>query len=127
MFEETGEASIIRWALENEGEGLKEWVEITSEGELKGVLALDFEQAIRLEGTKRSQGKHASGVIVCSEPLGEIVPMVYDKSSDQAIVGLDMRDAESLGLIKLDLLGLRSLDCVSGAEKIIRGMKFTSC
>jgi DNA polymerase III alpha subunit len=61
MKEETGEASIIRWALENNSEKLKEWCYIDDNGELQGPLAKRFEQAIRLEGTKSNQSKHCRG------------------------------------------------------------------
>jgi len=120
MIEETGEASIIQWALENHGEALKEWCFINEEGDLDGPLALDFAQAIRLEGTKRSQGKHASGVIISSEVLTDIFPMVYDKSSGRMMVGVDMRDVEEMGGVKFDLLVLRTLNCVMDAEHVIR-------
>lgn len=120
MIEETGEASIIRWTLENNAAALKEWCFINEAGELDGPLALDFAQAIRIEGTKRSQGKHASGVIISSVPLCDVVPMVYDKSSEQMIVGVDMRDAEEMGLVKFDLLSLRTLNCMMDAQKVIR-------
>jgi DNA polymerase-3 subunit alpha len=120
MREETGEASIIQWALQNNGDALKEWVTLREDGELDGPLALDFAQAIRLEGTKRSMGKHASGLIICSEPLEDIAPMVWDKSSGELMVGVDMNDCEALGLVKFDFLGLRTLDCIQNAESIIR-------
>jgi len=120
MMEETGESSIIHWALENNAEALKEWCFINDKGDLEGPLAIEFAQAIRLEGTKRSQGKHASGLIITSEVLSDIVPMVFDKSSGHMIVGVDMRDAEEMGLVKFDILGLRTLDCIMGAENIIR-------
>ncbi len=120
MLEETGEASIIRWALENSADALKNWCWMNPDGSLDGPLAIEFAQAIRLEGTKRSQGKHASGLIISSVPLADIVPMVCDKSSGQMIVGVDMRDAEEMGLVKFDILGLRTLDCIQDAETIIR-------
>lgn len=120
MIEASGEASIIRWTLENNPAPLKEWCFINEAGELDGPLALDFAQAIRIEGTKRSQGKHASGVIISSVPLCDVVPMVYDKSSEQMIVGVDMRDAEEMGLVKFDLLSLRTLNCMMDAQKVIR-------
>lgn len=121
MREETGEASIIRWALENNVEELKQWCFLTPEGKLDGPLSLDFEQAIRLEGTKKSMGKHASGLIICSDVLADIVPMVWDKSSDEMIVGVDMRDAEAMGLVKFDILGTAVLDKLSMSQRIIRG------
>lgn len=120
MVEAGEEPSIIMWALENESEKLKEWCFLNDKQELDGPLALDFAQAIRLEGTKRSQGKHASGIIISGVTLSEYVPMIYDKSEDELIVGVDMQAAESIGLIKFDVLSLSSLDCIKSASDIIK-------
>lgn len=116
MKEDTGESSIIRWALENNIDKLKEWCYISEDGSLAGPLAKRFEQAIRLEGTKSNQSKHAAGVIIGTEDLSSLCPMVYDNKNDQLIAGMEMNDLESLGLIKFDVLGLAYLDkvmCVS--------------
>lgn len=110
MKEETGESSIIRWALENNVDKLKEWCYINDNNELNGPLAKRFEQAIRLEGTKSNQSKHAAGVVISSEPLKNICPMVYDVKNKQAIAGMEMQDLEYLGVIKFDVLGLAFLD-----------------
>ena len=110
MKEETGESSIIRWALENHVDKLKEWCYINDENELSGPLAKRFEQAIRLEGTKSNQSKHAAGVVISSEPLKNICPMVYDAKNTQTIAGMEMQDLEYLGVIKFDVLGLAFLD-----------------
>lgn len=116
MKEDTGEASIIRWALENNADKLKEWCYISEDGSLSGPLSKRFEQAIRLEGTKSNQSKHAAGVIIGTEDLSSLCPMVYDTRNDQLIAGMEMNDLESLGLIKFDILGIALLDkvmCVS--------------
>ena len=116
MKEDTGEASIIRWALENNVDKLKEWCYITEDGSLAGPLSKRFEQAIRLEGTKSNQSKHAAGVIIGTEDLASLCPMVYDSRNDQLIAGMEMNDLESLGLIKFDILGIAYLDkimCIS--------------
>jgi DNA polymerase III alpha subunit len=110
MKEETGESSIIRWALENNVDKLKEWCYIDDTGELQGPLAKRFEQAIRLEGTKSNQSKHAAGIAISSEPLNEICPMVYDSKNKQLIAGMEMQDLESIGIIKFDILGIAYLD-----------------
>jgi DNA polymerase-3 subunit alpha len=110
MKEETGESSIIRWALENNVDKLKEWCYINDENALAGPLAKRFEQAIRLEGTKSNQSKHAAGVVISSSPLNEICPMVYDSKNEQTIAGMEMQDLEALGVIKFDVLGLAFLD-----------------
>lgn len=120
MREETGDASIIRWALENNKEQLKPWCVLKEDGTLDGPLALDFAQAMRLEGTKRSQGKHASGVIISGVDLPEVCPMVYDRATGDMLVGVDYRDAEDMGLVKFDILGVAILDKVMMSEQLVR-------
>jgi DNA polymerase-3 subunit alpha len=110
MKEDTGEASIIRWALENNVDKLKEWCYIDDDNNLSGPLAKRFEQAIRLEGTKSNQSKHAAGVVISSENLDSVCPMVYDSKNKQLIAGMEMQDLESLGIIKFDILGIAMLD-----------------
>jgi len=120
MKEDTGEASIIRWALENNVDKLKEWCYISNENVLEGPLAKRFEQAIRLEGTKSNQSKHAAGVVISSENLSSVCPMVYDTKNKQAIAGMEMQDLESLGLIKFDILGVAMLDKIMTISDILQ-------
>jgi DNA polymerase III alpha subunit len=120
MKEDTGEASIIRWALENNVDKLKEWCYINEEGELAGPLAKRFEQAIRLEGTKSNQSKHAAGIVISVDELKNVCPMIYDSKNDQLIAGMEMQDLEALGVIKFDILGIAYLDkvmCISDLLK----------
>ena len=115
-----GKASIIMWALENHPGELKEWAYIDDDGNIQGPLAKRFEQAIRLEGTKRNMGKHAAGVIVGNSSLDEICPLVHDASkNDTRIAGWEMDDLESVGLVKLDLLGLNLLDKLHGVVDLL--------
>lgn len=120
MKEETGEASIIRWALENNGDKLKEWCWIDDAGELQGPLAKRFEQAIRLEGTKSNQSKHAAGIAISSDPLKDICPMVYDSKNEQMIAGMEMQDLESIGIIKFDILGVAMLDKIMTIQQLLK-------
>lgn len=121
MKEDSGEASIIRWALENNGDKLKEWCYLSEEdgSKLKGPLAKRFEQAIRLEGTKSNQSKHAAGVVISSESLGDICPMIYDAKNKTTIAGMEMQDLESIGIIKFDILGVAMLDKVMSISDIL--------
>lgn len=119
MKEETGEASIIRWALENNADKLKEWCYIDENNELQGPLAKRFEQAIRLEGTKTNQSKHAAGVAMSSIYLNEICPMVYDSKNEQLIAGMEMQDLEAIGVIKFDILGIALLDKVMSISNLL--------
>lgn len=127
MKEETGEASIIRWALENRPEDLKEWCYIDENGTLQGPLAKRFEQAIRLEGTKTNQSKHAAGIAVSSQPLDQCCPMIYDSKNDKAIAGMEMQDLENIGIIKFDILGVAMLDKVMYIQDLLslsQGVKY---
>lgn len=110
MKDEFGEASIIRWALENDSEKLKEWCYIDDNNKLQGPLAKRFEQAIRLEGTKVNQSKHAAGVAIANESLSNICPMIYDTKTKTPIAGMEMEDLESIGVVKFDILGVAMLD-----------------
>ena len=120
MKEETGEASIIRWALENNGDGLSQWCSLNDNGELVGPLSKRFEQAIRLEGTKTNQSKHAAGVAISSKPLGEMCPMVYDNRNNQTIAGMEMQDLENIGIIKFDILGIAMLDKIMTIQALLQ-------
>jgi DNA polymerase-3 subunit alpha len=121
MLEETGEASIIRWALENDGKHFEEWCYLDAEDKLQGPLSKRFEQAIRLEGTKIAQSKHASGIVIAPEPLSKICPMILDnKSKDKSLIaGLHMNALADLGILKLDVLGLNYLDKIDGIRQIL--------
>lgn len=119
MKEETGEASIIRWALENNPEKLKEWCYIDKKNMMQGPLSKRFEQAIRLEGTKSNQSKHAAGIAISSEPLNESCPMVYDNKNKQMIAGMEMQDLESIGIIKFDILGVAMLDKIMTIQNLL--------
>jgi DNA polymerase-3 subunit alpha len=121
MKEEYGEASIIRWALENKSKELSEWCYIDDNDNLVGPLAKRFEQAIRLEGTKTNQSKHAAGIAISPTPLGESCPMVYDSKNDQTIAGMEMQDLESLGIIKFDILGIAMLDKIMTIQDLLKG------
>ena len=104
QLESMEERSIIKWALLNEGDNLRKWCKI-NEGALEGSLAPLFEQAIRIEGTNKSMGKHAAGVIISKDRLNSICPMTQDKSGNM-IAAFEMGDLESQGHVKFDILGI---------------------
>lgn len=110
MKDETGEASIIRWALENQADKLKEWCFIDENDQLQGPLAKRFEQAIRLEGTKVNQSKHAAGVVIADSDLSTICPTIFDTKTKTKIAGMEMEDLENIGVVKFDILGVAMLD-----------------
>lgn len=119
MREETGEASIIQWALENNSTQLSEWAYLDDNGNMQGKFARYFEQAIRLEGTKSHQSKHAAGIVIASEPLHEVAPMVLDTKTGDLVAGYEMGALEKTGHVKFDILGVRMLDKIMGVQELL--------
>jgi DNA polymerase III subunit alpha len=69
-----------------------------------------------LEGLKRQPGVHAAGVILCRDPLIDVIPL-WRRDDGSIITQFDMGACEALGLLKMDFLGLRNLtvleDCLA--------------
>lgn len=102
--------SIIRWALINNSSDLRDFCYINDDGKLEGDYAEYFDQAIKIEGTFKTQGKHAAGVVISAKKLNTVCPMVKQRDSSEKIAGLEMADLESLGHVKFDVLGINLLD-----------------
>lgn len=72
--------------------------------------------ALELEGKPRQTGVHAAGVIITSDPISDLIPChaYKDKASDtwKTTTGLEMGPSESMGLVKFDFLGLKTLDII---------------
>ena len=113
------ERSIIRWALINNSDDLRDYCFINEDGELEGDYADMFEKAIKIEGTFKTQGKHAAGVVISAEPLNKVCPMSSQKNAEEKIAGLEMSDLEALGHVKFDVLGLSTLDKVMKIKEMI--------
>ncbi|WP_341210605.1 DNA polymerase III subunit alpha, partial [uncultured Microbacterium sp.] len=71
-----------------------------------------FDTALGLENLKRQWGVHAAGVIMSSEPLIDIIPIMRREQDGQIVTQFDYPACESLGLIKMDFLGLRNLTII---------------
>ncbi|WP_168627150.1 DNA polymerase III subunit alpha [Cryobacterium sp. BB307] len=74
-----------------------------------------FDTALGLENLKRQWGVHAAGVIMSSEPLIDIIPIMKREQDGQIVTQFDYPACESLGLIKMDFLGLRNLTIIDDA------------
>lgn len=111
--------SIIRWALINNADKLGDYCQQDENGKLTGDYAEFFEQAIRMEGTFKTQGKHAAGVVISAEPLYKMCPMMNQRSGKEKIAGLEMEYLEAIGGVKLDVLGLSLLDRIMFVRKLI--------
>lgn len=75
----------------------------------------------KLEGRIRNAGVHAAGMVVSSIPLTEVCPVESRKDTNgegrSVVTAFDMEDAEAVGLIKIDVLGLKMVsvikDCIN--------------
>ena len=74
-----------------------------------------YETALGLEGQIRQWGVHAAGVIMSSEPLIDVVPIMRREQDGATITQFDYPMCESLGLVKMDFLGLRNLTVIEDA------------
>lgn len=78
-----------------------------------------LDMAIRIEGTNKSFGVHAAGVVIAAEPLDQIVPL--QRNNDGSVITqYFMEDIESLGLLKMDFLGLKNLTMIQKTVDLIK-------
>ncbi|MEY3221494.1 MAG: hypothetical protein RLZZ203_350 [Cyanobacteriota bacterium] len=81
-----------------------------------------IDMAMRIEGTNKTFGVHAAGVVISAEPLDELVPL--QRNNDGSVITqYFMEDLESLGLLKMDFLGLRNLTLIEKTIDLIEQSK----
>ena len=123
QLESMESSSSIMWTLTYQPDTLKGYCELKEDGSLGGDYSKLFEQAIRLEGTYKSQGKHAAGVVISSKDLDKSCPMVKETNGTGKIAGLEMIDLEAMGHVKFDVLGVNLLDKIMGVrEQLLTGV-----
>lgn len=74
-----------------------------------------YQAARGIEGLIRQTGVHAAGVIMSSEPLVDIIPIMRREQDGAIITQFDYPMCEALGLVKMDFLGLRNLTVLDDA------------
>lgn len=95
-------------------------------GEFRGLYEADqdvkrvVDTAMGIEGLKRQWGVHAAGVIMSSEPLIDVIPLLKRPADGTMITQFDYPTCENLGLIKMDFLGLRNLTVLDDALQNIQ-------
>ena len=77
--------------------------------------------AKKLEGLVRNVGKHAGGIVISPWALTEFMPLYCEKNTTVTSTQFDMGDVETIGLVKFDFLGLRTLTIIDWAVKDING------
>ncbi|GAB3617615.1 DNA polymerase III subunit alpha [Okibacterium endophyticum] len=93
----------------------KEAVDIRALVETDADAKTVFDTALGIENLKRQWGVHAAGVIMSSDPLIDIIPIMRREQDGQIVTQFDYPACESLGLIKMDFLGLRNLTIINDA------------
>ena len=82
-----------------------------------------MEMAFKLEGIARNAGKHAGGVVIAPTTLTDFSPLYADDTGSGPVTHYDKDDVESVGLVKFDFLGLRTLTIIDWALDIINASR----
>ena len=92
--------------------------EIKNNSKIKKLLDL----SLKLEGLNRNMATHAAGVVIAGEKLSELFPLYVDHSSNLILPStqFDMYSSENAGLVKFDLLGLKTLTII---DKTLKRLK----
>ena len=75
--------------------------------------------AQKIEGQVRHPSIHAAGIVITPRPLVEFLPL-YQSVKGEVTTQFPMGDVEALGLLKMDLLGLRNLTVIDDALELVR-------
>jgi len=78
------------------------------------VTAL-LDMALALEGLSRNCGKHAGGVVIAPTALTDFTPLYCEPDGSSLVTQFDKDDAEAVGLVKFDFLGLKTLTIIDNA------------
>ena len=98
---------------------IKEDADLRNEYENNPTAKEVLDYAIQLEGTIRSHGVHACGVVIAPDTLANYIPL---EMAQKGVVATQfpMGEVEELGLLKMDFLGLSNLTIINNAMRIIR-------
>lgn len=98
---------------------IKEDADLRREYENNPTAKEVLDYAIQLEGTIRSHGVHACGVVIAPDTLVNYIPL---EMAQKGVVATQfpMGEVEELGLLKMDFLGLSNLTIINNAMRIIR-------
>lgn len=98
---------------------LKANAELKTEYDTNKTSQIVLDQAVRLEGTIRSHGVHAAGVVIAPDELVKFAPL---EMAQKGVVSTQysMGPVEELGLLKMDFLGLSNLTTIKNALRIVK-------
>jgi len=110
------DGSTIKYALENTKEGQ------AFEDKYPHIIEL----AIKLEGQLRGFGRHAAGIVISGDDLTNGSRCVLTKRGENIAANWNMENAEYVGLMKLDVLGLATISVIKEAESLINERECTN-
>ena len=102
---------------------LKPGAELRTAYDSDEVVRQIVDLAKPLEGLVRQDSIHAAGVVIGDRPLVEYVPLQQKGGDQEVVTQFAMQDVEALGLLKMDFLGLRNLDVIDEAIRLIDGVE----
>ena len=98
-------------------EGVRLLREIYNEDSLSGSI---LREAVKLEGTVRNVGIHASAIIIAPQDVTDLLPVSRSKETNLMITQFDGSVIESAGMLKMDFLGLKTLSIIRDALELIK-------
>jgi DNA polymerase-3 subunit alpha len=104
--------------------GTKLKAALEQDAELQGMIEADaevqrlFDVSLRIEGLNRHASTHAAGVVITDRELTAYVPLC--RVQEEVNTQFSMGDLESIGLLKMDFLGLKTLTILRKAEEYVR-------
>ena len=101
-------------------DALKQNKELKKEYESNDEIKNLIDTSKKLEGLPRNVGKHAAGIVVAPNKIDDFIPLYRVEESDEIVTQYDKDDIEKLGLVKFDILGLRTLSIIDKAIKCIK-------
>lgn len=96
------------------------------EPKIKELIEIDenaarvWEFATALEGLKRNSGMHAAGVVISNEELWHKTPLYKPSGEETIVTQYSLNFLEDVDLIKFDFLGLKTLDVIDNALKLVK-------
>lgn len=93
--------------------------EYNTKPEIKKLI----DTAMKLEGIPRHASTHAAGVVISKLPITEYVPLQINPRDGSVITQLPMNTLESLGLLKMDFLGLRNLTVIRHTIEMVKELR----
>ncbi|MCS7053564.1 MAG: DNA polymerase III subunit alpha [Ignavibacterium sp.] len=92
------------------------WVKDSKDPEIKDLI----KYAKVLEGMVRNVSKHAAGIVITPDDVSNYIPLTKTASQDEIVTQFNMKDLESAGLLKIDLLALRTLTIIRDTIEMVK-------